>query len=143
MPNAAVTLAQAATELGISRRQLERDVRNGAPVAKHGRRGAGHTTLVYTDAVRAWRGARDSSTDGPCLLAFASEIPEIIAAAAHETFLAMTGPHKRATAAALAEFWYRASCALADRLRTNNPDVPEVVSIPDKIDTLRRISRDL
>lgn len=53
----ALPLEQAAHELGVKPRTLQRWTREGCPVAQRGRRGRGHAALIDPDAVRQWRDA--------------------------------------------------------------------------------------
>lgn len=133
----AVPLPEAARALGLSTRQLERDIVAGAPVARRGSRGRGHATLVDVVALEAWRRSRDDR-----LRMYAAELPELIAGAVWAAFVAETGPHKRALAGALASAWYQVSTAALDRARRDVPDLPELSALPEKITALRRILSD-
>jgi hypothetical protein len=136
---AALPLRDAARELGVSARQLERDVAAGAPVARRGGRGRGRVTLVDPAAIAAWRSA-GAPTAG--LLALSAELPELVANAVDDAFRQTEGPHKAATAGAMAGTWYLVTTAILDRLRREMAEVPELSAVPDKIDRLRRIFRD-
>lgn len=139
-PPNAVSVVEAAAELGISDRQLEDDIRYGAPVARRGRRGRGCRTLVIVADVRAWREARGNQHDAFARAAFAGEVSEIVAEAVYATFVAIAGPHKRASAGVLAQAWLRTSCALRERLDVPSP---EPACRPEKITALLRIFEDL
>lgn len=56
-------IAQAAQALGVSSITLRRWIAQGAPVAKRGSRGRGHSTLVIPAAVLAWK---DGSKSEAC-----------------------------------------------------------------------------
>ena len=139
MADAAVTIAQAAHELGRSARQLEAYLAAGAPVARRGRRGRGCATLVDVAEVRAWLAARDSTNGQQQLSALAGAVPEIVADAIYAAFVGTEGPHKRAFAGTLASAWYRVTCALRERIGVG---VPEPSSTPEKIAALVRIFSD-
>jgi hypothetical protein len=134
------TLAQAACELGISRSQLMRDIRAGAPVARLGSRGRGRQTLLDPEAITAWRRSRSAPQPDDRLALLAAEIPSLLAAAVHSAFLQIEGPHKRASAGTLAAAWYLATVALLDRLRADVPGIPEVSTVPEAIESLRKIT---
>lgn len=137
--SAPVSIVTAARALGISESQLRRYVASGAPVAHRGARGRGRATLLDPSAIEAWRraGAGDDR-----LVVLAAELPELIASAIHSAFLSTDGPHKRATAGALAGVWYLVTTAVLDRLRREVPELGELTTVPDKIAALRVIFRD-
>jgi hypothetical protein len=125
----------AARALGISVRQVERDIAAGAPVVRRGGRGRGNATLINLQAFADWR------RSGPDyrVRALAVELPEIIASAMYEAFVATHGPHKLSCAGVLSRAGYLASVAVVDRLRRDIPDLRELSGVPEKCDTLRRI----
>lgn len=134
----AVPVHLAALELGVSVPTLRRWLRQGCPVARRGRRGRGGRALVDPRAVRAWRGSSEA-----CELAglevLAAEVPELVAGAVAEAFRQCDGPHKRATAGALAGAWYLVTVALFDRLRRDVPALADPATVPREIDHLRSI----
>lgn len=135
-----LTLASAAQALGISQATLMRDIRAGAPVARLGSRGRGRRTLVDPEAIASWRRSRSAPRPDDRLALLAAEIPSLLAAAMHAAFVQIEGPHKRASAGTLAAAWYLATVALLDRLRTDVPAIPEVSTVPEAIDALRKIT---
>jgi hypothetical protein len=134
-----VTLKQAAIELDCDERTLSRDIAAGAPVLTKGRRGRGRSTLVSVEAIAAWRRARSAPQASDLMLVFAAEIPELLAGAMYDAFIAIEGPHKRPCADVLAGAWFRASNALLNRLRETSPAVPFDLPQPEKIVMLCRI----
>jgi hypothetical protein len=68
-------------------------------------------------------------------------VPEIVAAAVAEAFRGASGPHKRGCADVLAAAWYVVTVAVLDRIRRECPDVPEVETVPEPIERLRKIAR--
>jgi hypothetical protein len=134
-----VSLAAAALELGMSVRNLHRELAAGAPVVRQGKPGRGRSTLVSVEAIAAWRRLRSASQATDVLQVFAAEIPELLAGAMYDAFIAIEGPHKRPCADVLAGAWFRASNALLNRLREKSPAVPFDLPQPDKIVMLCRI----
>lgn len=134
-------LPAAAAELGITSRTLRRWISEGAPVSRRGQRGRGCVTLVDPAAISAWR----SGTRAPdaALRAFAARIPEILADAAMQTFMAVQGAHKRPSADVLAAAWYLGVTRLLDALRAEGVEVedPTDATLPEKIGHLRAINR--
>lgn len=135
---AAVPLPQAADALGISVPTLRRWLRRGAPQARRGRRGRGGRALVDVAAVEAWRGS-GAAVEHADLTVFASELPELVAAAVFDSFQHVEGSHKRATAGTLAGAWYLVTVALLDRLRRDVPTLRDPDVVPAQIDHLRSI----
>jgi len=129
-------IPSAALELKVSEATLRRWIARGAPVARRGRRGRGGAALIDVGAIEAWRGS-SCSTDA--VRVFASELPELVADAVDGFFRAISGPHKRELAAALAGTWYVVTTRLLDRLRRDCGDIPEVDSVPQCIERLRQI----
>ena len=134
----AVPVPDAAAALGVAEVTLRRWMREGAPVARRGRRGRGCRALIDPDAVEAWR-RRTAGTD--FVLAFAGRVPELVAAAVGDAFLQCSGPHKRALAGALAGAWYLVATSICDALREHAPAVPEIAHLPEGIEALRKIAR--
>jgi hypothetical protein len=141
MPDA-VTLRDAARALGLSVRVLHRDLSAGAPVVRRGARGRGRSTLIDVEAFAAWRRARDVARPDDRLLVLAADVPNVIADAMHAAFLEVDGPHKRACAGALAGAGYMAIVATLDRMRADAERVPELATLPQKIEHLRSIFGD-
>lgn len=133
------TIARTAHELGISPRQVRRDIRAGAPVAQRGARGRGRQTLLDVAALAAWRRCRGGEHATDRLRVIASEVPEIVAGAIYDAFAQIEGSHKRRCAGALAAAWYLACNAILDRLRVDCPEIAEISTLPEKIDRLRHI----
>jgi hypothetical protein len=134
----AVPLPVAARVLGIAPRTLTRWLAAGAPAARPGRRGRGGRALVDPAAISAWR-AGSAATAPLELTVFAAEVPNIVAAAVLEAYRRIEGPHKRATAGALAGTWYVVTIALLDRLRHEMPELRDPETIPEQIGQLRAI----
>ncbi|WP_162434816.1 helix-turn-helix domain-containing protein [Pseudoxanthomonas koreensis] len=130
-----LTLREAARALGISPRTLRRWLSAGAPVARRGRRGTGGAALIDPHAVLAWRDTCDADA---ALQAFAGRVPELVACAIAEAHRMIEGPHKRATAGALAGTWFIVSAALTDALRQQVPTIPEIGNVPREIERLRK-----
>src|SRR5690606_32463639 len=82
----ALPIPAAAAQLGVSTPTLKRWLRQGAPVARRGRRGRGCRTLIDPEAIRAWRRAQDAdhAQVEAVLRALAGRIPELLADAAEE-----------------------------------------------------------
>lgn len=136
----ALPLPAAARALSVSEATLRRWIRRGAPQARRGRRGRGHACLIDVAAITAWRGHHGPS---PGLRVFASEIPELVAAAVDECFRAITGPHKRASAGVLAATWYVVTVRLLDRLHADLPGLQDVGELPEMIQRLRQIGHEM
>jgi hypothetical protein len=135
----ALPIADAAAVLGVPVGTLRRWCREGAPVARPGRRGRGHALLVDPAAVLAWRAA---DTRAATALEIAAVIPELLADAAAQAHCAVEGTDKRRAAGLFAGNWYVGSCALLDYLRaTYSAAVPDVEHKPDAIQRLEQIAR--
>jgi len=93
---------------------------------------------VDVAAVRAWRGSCEAVGHAD-LEVLAAELPELVADAVAEAFREVTGPHKRATAGALAATWYQVTVALLDRIRRDVPHVADPLVLPRQIATLTAI----
>jgi hypothetical protein len=135
---AALPLPAAAHELGVAPRTLARWLAAGAPAVRRGRRGRGGRALVDVAAVRAWRASCEAAAH-PDLEALAAELPELVADAVLEAFRQTEGPHKRATAGALAGAWLLIVYALLDRLRRDVPHLADPDTLPRQIGHLRAI----
>lgn len=129
-------VAAAARELGIKSGTLRRWIRQGCP-AQHGRRGRGHATSVDPEQVRAWRGA---DPRGAAVMEIADTLPEVLACAITESHRLAAGVDKRQLAGILAATWAMVTTAALDHLRELNPHVPEVGTLPDEIERLRKIN---
>ncbi|MGH8063230.1 MAG: hypothetical protein ACREO7_14590, partial [Pseudoxanthomonas sp.] len=134
----ALPVPEAATAMGVRLGTLRRWISQGCPVASRGRRGRGHALLVDPEAVRQWRAA--GATDA-VVLELAASLPEVLAAAAVDSWQQAQGVDKRALAAITAAGWFVAANAVADHLRARCPAVPEVSSLPEEIERLRKIAR--
>jgi hypothetical protein len=132
-------LPEAALALGVQPRTLARWLAAGAPAVRRGRRGRGGGALVDVRAVRAWRLSCEA-VEHADLEALAAEVPELVADAVAEAFQQTDGPHKRATAGALAGCWYLVTVALLDRLRRDVPGLTDPATLPRQIGQLRAIS---
>ncbi|MGO2009952.1 hypothetical protein [Vreelandella alkaliphila] len=115
-----VTIPEAARAYGASDSTVRRWIASGCPVERRGGRGRGHSTLLNIDAVNGWLNSCDGDS-GDALAEFYGRVPELVASAVWQTFLAMEGPHKRACAGTLAFGWYQVCAALADELGTEPP----------------------
>ncbi len=134
----ASTAIETAAALGISVSTLRRWVADGAPVARMGRRGRACAALYDVRAVRAWRNANDTEA---ALLAFAGEVPQLVAAAVEHAFNETELEFdKRRIAGVFAGVWYVVAAALLDRLRHDVGGVPELSCIPAAIERLRKIA---
>lgn len=141
MPPRLLPVAEAADALSVSASTLWRWLREGAPVARRGRRGRGSVTvLLDVEAIRAWRAQADGATAGNALGVLLVELPELVAAAAWETHVAATGPHKRQVAGELAAMAYRLLWAISDRLGKHGEPLSEATE-PERLRLLRQISR--
>ena len=132
---AVMPIDQAAAELSVSVPTLRRWLRDGAPVARSGRRGRGCRTLLDVEAVRAWRRAEGGSD---ALLAFAARVPELLAVAAATAH--RNAPDKRDGAWCLCAAWQLAVGLILDAIRADGAHVPDPESIPEAIERLRKIA---
>jgi len=131
-------LTEAAAELGVAPRTLARWLAAGAPAVRRGRRGRGGRALVDVGAVRAWRLSCEATAHAD-LEVLAAEVPELVAGAVAEAFRQVDGPHKQATAGALAATWYVVTVRLLDRLRRDVPHLGDPATVPRQIGHLRAI----
>ena len=131
---------KAAAALDVTPRTLRRWMSQGCPVARRGARGRGRAALVDPQAVEAWRG--NTSPDSRVVLTLASELPEVLAEAAWQSFLLVDGSDKRRIAGVVAGNWTVAASFVLDYLRQRHPDVPELQVQPEKIGKLRQIFDD-
>lgn len=129
---------QAAEALEVPRGTLRRYLREGCPVVSKGRRGRGHAVLVDPDAVREWLGAGERER---AFLEMAAAVPDVLAEAANESLRQASGVDKRRLAGILAANWYIGATAILERMRKQCPSVPDVTSIPEEIEALRKIAR--
>lgn len=127
-------IEDAARELGVSVSTLRRWIGAGAPVARCGGQGRGRAALVDPAAVRAWLDRCDAEQ---ALVALAGRIPELLAEAAEEAFVAC--PDKRGAGWALCFQWQLASAKLLDALREDAPGVPELEVVPESIEKIRKL----
>lgn len=130
----AVPISEAAIELEVPPGTLRRWVREGLPVVRRGRPGRGHSTLIDVNAARAWR---DGENCEDMVVTLAAEIPELMASAIWDVHKLSNGPHHGQVANALAAAWYSATTKLLDRLKDDAPEVPEIETLPEKIERLR------
>ncbi len=124
--------------LGVRPGTLARWVREGAPCVQRGRRGRGNALLIDPDAVRTWLGA---DTADALILELAATFPDVLATAAGDAFHLIEGPHKRATAGALAGAWFLAASAVLDHLRQRCASVGEIQALPDEVQRLQKIAK--
>lgn len=133
-----LALVDAAAALGVRPGTLRRWTRQGCPVVRRGSRGRGHALLLDVNAVRAWSGAAGRDA---LVLGLAAEIPILLATAAAESLRRASGVGKPALAGILAANWYIGATAIIDRLRELNPAIPELDTLPEEIERLRKIAR--
>lgn len=133
-----VPIATAAKALGVPVGTMRRWVREGCPTLSKGRRGRGHRVLIDLDAVRQWRSA--GVTDR-IYLTLAEAVPELLAKAAEESLRMAEGFDKRRLAGVIAGSWYLSSTAMLDHLRAKCAHVPELTTVPERIELLRKIAR--
>lgn len=133
-------LPEAARALGVSTPTLKRWLRQGAPVARRGRRGRGCRTLIDPEAIRAWRRAQDAdhAQVEAVLRALAGRVPELLAEAAAEAF--RLAPDKRGAAWTACAVWQLSVAAVLDHLRECGADVGDPDAIPECIERLRKIA---
>lgn len=133
-----MTVAEAADRLGVRPGTIRRLIRCGAPVVRRGRRGRGCSTLIDVGALAGWIAA------SPCdavILSIASELPQALAEDAEQALLRADGISKNRLAGILAAHWYMNATTVLDHLRERCPAVPDVRSIPEPIERLRKIAR--
>ena len=131
-------ISQAAAALGVPIGTLRRWLREGCPAVTRGRRGRGQAALVDPDQIRQWRAAGEREL---VFLQLASAVPHVLAAATVESWRTADGLDKRRLAGVLAGTWYTQTTAVLDHLRDQCPAVPDVESLPDGIEALRKIAR--
>jgi hypothetical protein len=119
---------------------LLRDIAAGAPVVNRGGRGRGHAMLLDTSAIAAWRRRRRAARDCDALRVLAAQIPELVADGVMESFVAVEGSDKRRCAGILAAAWFVVANRVLDRIRRDVPDVPEIETVPEAIEALRKIT---
>lgn len=129
-------LPEAARALGVSDSTLRRWVRDGAPVARRGRRGRGCRALVDPMAVLAWREGERGDVDAT-LRELAGRLPELIGDAMAEA--ARLAPDKRGAAWVAVAGWQLVLGAILDHLGEHVPDLPEP-EVPEQIERLRKIA---
>ena len=101
MTSTAVTVPEAARELGLTERQLRHAMRNGAPVVHRGHRGRGNSsaTLLDVEAVAAWLQARGDPSEA-ARRQQAREMVAAIADAIVALYRSQSAPRKAQAAAA-------------------------------------------
>lgn len=136
----AVPIDTAAEALGVSKTTLRRWVAAGAPVAHRGGRGRGRSTLVDIAAVQAWRRqGEDARADLARVLA--CEMSELVGEAVSEAFrLAPDKRDARGAAWVACAAWQHVVSALMDRLRMENAELPDVETVPESMERLRKIA---
>lgn len=95
----------AARVLGVPVGTVRRWIRDGAPVARRGRRGRGHAVLVDPEAVTRWREAVEQGECAAVLAELEHAIPSLVADAALQVLAAApptgTGAERRLLHAAV------------------------------------------
>lgn len=136
-----LTINEAAAALETRPGTVRRWIREGCPVARPGRRGRGHAAKVSLPAVRAWRDAQRA--DEKLAVELATTLPLVLGEAAYSGWRQIEGADKRRSAGLLAAAWYLMSSGALDHLRGRFPDaeVPEISSLPEPIERLRKIAR--
>jgi hypothetical protein len=94
----AVTLSVCGAELGLTVRQLRYAVRQGAPVARRGRKGRGGATLVEPAAISAWMQERGDYAAVQARWRIARDFERNLAESLVLLVRNEDGPHKRALA---------------------------------------------
>lgn len=135
--SAALPIRQAARVLSASESTLHRWIAAGAPVARRGRRGRGHVTLIDPQAIQAWRAAAGGDDVDAALHSLAGHIGELLADAAFEAF--RLAPDKRGAAWVAAAAWQLSVFALHDHLAEHIGELPQP-EIPETIERLRKIA---
>lgn len=125
-------IAQAARALGTSETSLRRWIKAGAPVARRGRRGRGHVTLIDVAAVEAWRAGGDDAA----LRDLAARLPELLGDAMVEAH--RLAPDKRGAAWMACASWQLALYAINDHLAERLGELPPP-QVPESIERLRKI----
>jgi hypothetical protein len=133
----ALPLVDAACELEASESTLRRWIAEGAPVARRGSRGRGRRMLIDPEAVRAWRRQGDDARSD-FVRVLASELPELLGNACADAY--RIAPDKRNGAWIAVAGWQMVIGAITDRLRADDPDLPEINVIPESIERLRKIA---
>lgn len=128
-------IRQAARALSASESTLHRWIAAGAPVARRGRRGRGHVTLIDPAAIEAWRAAKAGADDvDAALRSLAGALPELLADAAFEAF--RLAPDKRGAAWTAAAAWQLSIDAIHDHLQIDKP----CTELPEGVEWLRKIA---
>lgn len=127
-------LGPAAEALGVAPSTLRRWTRQGAPVARRGRRGRGGAARYDVDAIRRWQRLQRSD-----VAIAAVDLPRVIADAVCRLYVDLEGPHKRPCAGFAAGVWYAVSVAALDHLRAHAADVGDIEALPENIRRLRAI----
>lgn len=133
----ALPLNEAARALNTSETTLRRWIDAGAPVARRGRRGRGHVTLVDPAAVEAWLAAKADDGTAAALHSLAGALPEILANAVAEAH--RLAPDKRGAAWTAAAAWQLSVLAIHDHLAERVGELP-APEIPEKVEYLRKIA---
>ena len=145
----AVPLREAAVALETSVSTLRRWIAQGAPVARRGRRGRRHRTLVEVEAINAWRRAGAAQTAGDrdavkdALWRLGCEVPQLIADAVWDAWERMEGLPRAHLAGPMAATWYVVTSALLDRLGELGDTLFDIEpgAIPESIQQLRKIAQ--
>lgn len=126
-------MRDAAAQLGVTPRALRRLIRrDGAPVVRPGRKGAGGATLVDPRAIRAWLDARDLP-DERVVREIASALRLLSADALHEAWQASDGIDKRKLAGVLVATYDLHTIRATALLRHYVPTLPDNDTLPEPI----------
>jgi hypothetical protein len=145
-PNVAqlVPIAIAAARLGVSEKTLRNWLGAGAPQAVRGGRGRGRKAMLDSNAIKAWRAARNGSggeTNTAALEVIAAEVPDILATALWDAFLFVesTTISRRTLAGVLLVAGTKAAIDIRTRIARHAPTVvPEHIGEPEEIGKLAR-----
>lgn len=120
-------IPEAAQRLGVSPTTLRRWIAEGAPVARHGRRGRGGGALLRPSEVAAWR----HSQVVPRASVSVERLATIVATVCGELFDATDGWPRRAALAGLsAAIGYAITAEIAEELGQQEPPLhPELIRL--------------
>lgn len=88
-------------------------------------------------AIQEWRASDDLHR---LVMDLADQLPQVLAEAMSDSFAKMEGVDDKTLARVLTAAWYVAATRTLDHLRNRCPDVPEINSLPEAIERLRRVA---
>lgn len=142
-PPCALPVRDAAPVLGLTPRALRRLIRrDGAPVVRRGRKGAGGATLVDPRAIRAWLDARDLP-DERVVHEIDSTLLLVIGDALHDVWQATDGDmNKRKLARVFVAAYDTLSMRVHATLRHYAPTLPDTdTTLPDSVRRMALVAR--